>query len=397
MCHSIFPALPTSALSQAMAALKDALSQAMGEMNASWFVVEPATHDAIIVAAFKQRGFDDDEARAAARCCRQATFLGNRTHNALKALDVDEHLGSVVGGCAPATRWTVLESRFKACERWDARRCSGFLVAEAAMDRACELAEAYGTGCVAVDNAFHYLFGAHYVLRASAKGYIAYTTCTGAIPEVVPTGGTRKAMGTNPQTYALPTTNALGFDVCIDWATSVISNGTVKALAREGKRCPEGAIFDKDGRPTTDPNEFHAHACVGGHKGYSLCLLTELLAAFGGGSLPSVRSKVGGGDGGDKRTCNFLFQAWHPDALAPASLSANVATVDENVKAVVADILGPGNEGARLPGQGKREAALRSARANGLLFSRAEVDALARIAARSGVAFDPGACARYAE
>ncbi|KAH8074625.1 MDH2-like oxidoreductase [Aureococcus anophagefferens] len=329
-----------------MAALND---------DASWFVVEAATHDAIIVAAFKQRGFDDDEARAAARCCRQATFLGNRTHNALKALD----------------------SRFKACERWDARRCSGFLVAEAAMDRACELAEAYGTGCVAVDNAFHYLFGAHYVLRASAKGYIAYTTCTGAIPEVVPTGGTRKSMGTNPQTYALPTTNALGFDVCIDWATSVISNGTVKALAREGKRCPEGAIFDKDGRPTTDPNEFHAHACVGGgHKGYSLCLLTELLAAFGGGSLPpGTRTR----------------------SLAPASLSANVATVDENVKAVVADILGPGNEGARLPGQGKREAALRSARANGLLFSRAEVDALARIAERSGVAFDPGACARYAE
>mgnify|MGYP003312571763 CR=1 FL=1 len=105
MCHSIFPALPTSALSQAMAALKDALSQAMGEMNASWFVVEPATHDAIIVAAFKQRGFDDDEARAAARCCRQATFLGNRTHNALKALDVEVATEELVAETARKLMW----------------------------------------------------------------------------------------------------------------------------------------------------------------------------------------------------------------------------------------------------------------------------------------------------
>ena len=217
-----------------------------------WYVVDPAVHDDIVKRAFLARGFDEDEADAAARCCRAATFLGNQTHNALKGLDVDEHLGSVVGGCVPRTRWTVVPSRFKATERWDAHRCSGFLVAEAAMARACELADEFGVGCVAVDNAFHYLFGAHYVLQASQKGYVAFTTCTGAIPEVVPHGGTRKAMGTNPHTWALPTAgSAIGFDVCIDWATSVISNGAVKTLAREGRRAPEGAIFDAEGRPTT--------------------------------------------------------------------------------------------------------------------------------------------------
>ena len=132
------------------------------------------------------------------------------------------------------------------------------------------------------------------------------------------------------------------------------------------------------------------------YKGYSLCVLTELLAAFNGGSLPSVRSRVGDGPEGEKRTCNFLFQAWHPEALAPATLAAGRPTAAANVAAVAQDILGPGNEGARLPGFGKHAAARRSAEAGGLLFTAQEVAALARIAAATGVAFDPGACARYA-
>ena len=60
---------------------------------------------------------------------------------------------------------------------------TSFLSASLAIDEACRLAEIYGVGVVAVDNAFHYLWGAGYVMRAAEKGFIAFTTCTGAIPE----------------------------------------------------------------------------------------------------------------------------------------------------------------------------------------------------------------------
>ena len=59
--------------------------------------------------------------------------------------------------------------------RWDAQRKLGQAVGAAAMKRACELADEYGTGCVAVDNAFHYLWGGGYVMGAAKQGYIAYT------------------------------------------------------------------------------------------------------------------------------------------------------------------------------------------------------------------------------
>jgi len=56
-----------------------------------------------------------------------------------------------------------------------------------------------------------------------------------------------------------------------------------------------------------------------------------------------------------------------------------------NVKAVLTDILGHGNERCMLPGQVEAEAAARSDRAGGLLFSRAEVEALDEIAREAGV------------
>jgi len=77
-------------------------------------------------------------------------------------LDIDDKLGwgrkDGEPGCIPGRRWTVLPSQFKAVQRWDGGRCSGFLVARAAVDSAMSMADEYGVGVVAVDNAFHYLW-----------------------------------------------------------------------------------------------------------------------------------------------------------------------------------------------------------------------------------------------
>jgi L-2-hydroxycarboxylate dehydrogenase (NAD+) len=57
----------------------------------------------------------------------------------------------------------------------------------------------------------------------------------------------------------------------------------------------------------------------------------------------------------------------------------------ENVQAVLADILGHGNESCILPGQLEAEAARRCDAAGGLLFSTAELEALNEIAREAGV------------
>ena len=106
------------------------------------------------------------------------------------------------------------------------------------MDRCIELADKYGIGQVSVDHAFHYLWGGGYVMDAAKRGYIAYTNCTASITEVVPFMGSVPTLGTNPHSWGFPTTNAVGFPIVIDWATSVIAMGRVQQLKREGKALP---------------------------------------------------------------------------------------------------------------------------------------------------------------
>jgi L-2-hydroxycarboxylate dehydrogenase (NAD+) len=347
-------------------------------------------HDAIVTAAFRARGFDEDEARATARLCRQAARHGVRTHNALKALHLDDHFGSRSGGCAPRAAIEKLPTKYKAVQRWNARRKSGPATAYAAMDACMKLADEYGIGAVTVDNAFHYLWGGGYVLHGADRGYIAYTCCTAALAEVVPHQGRYPTLGTNPHSWAFPTRDALGFNVCIDWATSVVAMGRVQQLAREGAPLPPGCAVDEDGAQTTDPARAKALLPFGQHKGYGLSLVNELMGAFTGGSLPTLRSRWGTEPADEKRTPSFFFQCIRPDALDCGDF-ARGRSQPQNVRAVIGDILGHGNESCLLPGQPEAEFARRSDAAGGLLFTRAEVDAFAAVAREVNVILDPEA------
>jgi L-2-hydroxycarboxylate dehydrogenase (NAD+) len=351
------------------------------------FVMPTELHDAIVVAAFRARGFDDNESRDAARLCRLAAQHGITTHNAIKALHLDDHFGSKGGGCVPQATIEKLSSRFKAVEKWNGNRKLGAAVAFAAMDRCMKLADEFGIGAVTVDNAFHYLWGGGYVIDAADRGYIAYTCCTAALAEVVPFGGKFPTLGTNPHSWAFPTRRVIGFNVCIDWATSVVAMGRVQQLAREGKFLPPGAGVDEHGNETTDPNKVKSLLPFGQHKGYGLSLIDELLAAYTGGSLPTLRSRWTTRLGDEKHTPTFFFQCIRADALDCGDF-ARRRDQTANVKAVIEDILAHGNERCMLPGQPEARAAERSARHGGLIFTRAEIEEFSRIATEACAPFE---------
>lgn len=351
------------------------------------YVLPVAAHNAIVTAAYRHRGFTADEAEAAAKTAASASRHGIKTHNAIKAIHLDDHLGSKVGGCVPGAKLEKLPSQYKAVARWNAHRKLGQAVAFEAMNEAMRLADEFGVGIVAVDNAFHYLWGGGYVIDAAQKGYIAYTNCTAALAEVVPFGGKFPTLGTNPHSWGFPTIDAIGFPICIDWATSVVAMGRVQQFLREGKQLPPGCGVDREGRETTDPSQITALLPFGGHKGYGLALIDELIAAYIGASIPTLRCRPNLGPSNEKRTPAFFFQVFKPDAIAVEFI--NGRTQQQNVKAVIDDVLGHGNEKCMLPGQPEAMAAKKSDALGGLLFTQAEIDAFDQIAKEAGVAFAP--------
>ena len=168
----------------------------------------------------------------------------------------------------------------------------------------------------------------------------------------------------------------------MDWATATVAMGRVQALKREGKSLPPGAAVDHDGQPTTDPNQVSALLPFGGHKGYGMCLLNEIFGGLIGGSIPTLRGRKLE-TATEKNTAVFYFQIIHPDALSGENF-AHGRSQKENLKAVIDDVLGHGNDGAILPGQIESGFRRRSDTAGGLLFTDAEVAEFNQIAADLG-------------
>ncbi len=199
------------------------------------YVVPVEVHNQLAVAAYRHRKFTDDEAQQAARFSELASWHGIRTHNLIKALHLDHLFGSqnkTSPGCVPGATVIKKPSKFDAAQKWNANRKLGQAVAFDAMEACMKLADKHGVGMVSVDQAFHYLWGGGYVMDAAKKGYIAYTNCTAALAEVVPFGGKFPTLGTNPHSWAFPTTDAVGFPIVIDWATRAACNSSCAKVHR---------------------------------------------------------------------------------------------------------------------------------------------------------------------
>ena len=78
--------------------------------------------------------------------------------------------------------------------------------------------------------------------------------------------------------------------IVLDIAAAATAEGKLKVARNKGESVPDNWIVDADGNPTNNPNDFYgppmgAILPTGGHKGYGLCFMVEMLAGLltGGG------------------------------------------------------------------------------------------------------------------
>ncbi len=150
----------------------------------------------------------------------------------------------------------------------------GQLVAVRAMSEAIALARETGVGAVVARNSSHCGACAWFVEMAVREGMIGVAlTHTDSI--MVPPGMQRIFLGSNPIAFGAPGAPP----VIIDMSTTHVAWGKVLVARQEGKTIPPDWGVDKDGKPTTDPQQVVGLAPTGGHKGYALALMVEILCA----------------------------------------------------------------------------------------------------------------------
>ena len=185
------------------------------------------------------------------------------------------------------------------------------------MDLCLERASKYGCCFATVKNGTHFGTGAYFTNHAAYKNMIGIAVCNSEAG-VVPTGGARAMLGTNPLSVAIPAGKHP--PLILDMATSTAALGKVRLAQKEGKTIPEGWAVDKYGNLTTDPHKVlngGAMLAFGGPKGYALGLIIEILCSCLGGALDSRRTYLLREDFEHSQNVGYFMGAFDIDKFLP--------------------------------------------------------------------------------
>jgi LDH2 family malate/lactate/ureidoglycolate dehydrogenase len=265
----------------------------------------------------------------------------------------------------------------------DGHAAWGQLVATRAMELAVELAQASRVGIVVVRNSSSLGALGYYPLVAVRAGMIGLAI-TNSMPLLAPTGGARKLLGN--QAYAIGCPAGRHHPLLLDTSNSATSWGWVKVARERGEQLKPGLALDREGRPTVDPAEALEGLLLpaGGHKGYGLALMWEVLTGVLAGMAygPSVGNPEVLAE--PQEVSHFLM------ALDPAAFldrEAFLARVDDLIDQVHAVPPAPGVERVYAPGERGFLAAERREQ-EGVELSRERREQLKLVAERVGVNHD---------
>ena len=262
----------------------------------------PGLHTAICQVV---RGFGSSEAevQAVAGNLIEANLTGHDSHGIGMLPRYAEAF--LQGGLTPnAQVSTVLDAG--ALLRLDGNAGFGQVIGAQAMALGMARAQAQGSCIVALGNSHHLGRIGAWAEQAAAAGLVSMhfvNVISRAI--VAPFGGADARFGTNPFCAGVPLTGRP--PVILDFATSMIAQGKTRVAMNKGELVPPDCLIDDQGRPTQQPRftvvpPFGALLTFGGHKGFGLALMCELL---GGALAAGVTQRDA--DASQRRVLNGMF------------------------------------------------------------------------------------------
>ena len=235
---------------------------------------------------FSLLGATADEARRLQDHLVDSNLVGHDSHGVRV---IPNYVDMIRGGdiVLGATLDTVTESPTHAVldGNWGVGQLMGWRAVQLVLKKAKQGALA----AVSLRNCSHLGRLGEYTQMIANEGLIGFVTVNGhgGAQGVAPWGGLERRLSVNPMSYAVPASDGV---LMIDISPTVVAAGKVAVKALRGEPVPEGWIVDSEGRSTTDANALDGPPPgslipVGGHKGFALGLIVDILsgALSGGG------------------------------------------------------------------------------------------------------------------
>ncbi len=228
-------------------------------------------------------GAPEDHSRIVARHLADNNLAGHDSHGFIRVIQYVRQIKE--GLILPAAKPVIL-SDAPALGQVDGNYGFGQVAAKFATELAISKAKKQGVGCVTVRRLGHLGRLGAYGEMAAQAGCAAILFCSvgGQGISVAPFGGNRRKLATNPIAIAFP--GGGEEPILSDFATSVAAEGKVRVYRARGEKLPDGWIYNPEGRPSNDPNDFYAGGAIlpvggsVGHKGYCLSFMVDLLGGI---------------------------------------------------------------------------------------------------------------------
>jgi uncharacterized oxidoreductase len=246
-------------------------------------------------------GASEEEAGTVAKYLINANLMSHDSHGILQLIGYVDRIRK--GHIVPGAKFEIVNetpTTAKINGNWG----FGQIVQTKATQLAIEKAKKNMIAAVTVAYQSHVGMLNTYTRMAAAEGLIGQMTCDSGRgrKQVVPFGGRDARLGTNPICIALPSN--LEGPIFIDMATSQVAAGKIVLHRNRRNQVPLGWMVDKEGIPSTNPNDFFDGGALmpmggtdAGHKGYGLGTVIDvfagILTGLGWGEDPKARHNDG--------------------------------------------------------------------------------------------------------
>ena len=254
-----------------------------------------------VYTIFRNQDVPEDDARLVAKVLVSADLRGIRSHGAARLTFFMIRIENGVLNNRPDMKF------YKGSDTTgllDADDAIGIVASNRAMDEALAMAEKHGSGFVTVRNSSHFGYAGYWAKKAMEAGFIGISMTNGG-RRTAPTFGAEAIFGTNPMSVAIPGGPG-GTDFHLDMATAVTAVGKIETALREGREVPKGWVLSSLGTPTLNEKSILNYEVPlaplggegdenGGHKGYGLQLMIDILCGVLSGA--GLESRLAGAAG----------------------------------------------------------------------------------------------------
>jgi LDH2 family malate/lactate/ureidoglycolate dehydrogenase len=231
-------------------------------------------------AVYVSAGMPEADARLAADTLVQADLWGHQSHGVMRLSWYHARLKA--GVCNPVAKPELVIDA-GAIAVIDGHDGMGQVLTAHAAKEAIARAKVHGIGAVGLRNSNHFGTAMYFTLMAAREGCIGFLS-TNASPAMAPWGGRKKAVGTNPWSWASPAGSHA--PMVLDIANTGVARGKIYLAKQKGLPIQEGWAINAAGAPTTDPAEAIDGIILpmAQHKGYAIAVIMDMLSGVLTGS-----------------------------------------------------------------------------------------------------------------